>query len=401
MAAPTQPVAGINSSAAGAGRSAPRKFKASDLPLPSATRAAIESLAHNFKKEGAYDSIRKQVWDKFEASDYEAQVTKAILEVAEQEVERNPQQLLTLDRRKAAALIDGALERSGVYQKAEQVIDQLIDVGAIEARIREIRRAEIGDEAEAERLRGLKTDEQYAAETEARRADRERAREELRQKEAAIDEEKQRVAREERKKEEREREKAEHRRQAEREEKRRKREEERAEKEKQRVKERDERIKERERRERQRDAEREREREKERERGRERDRDADHYETPARASSPRRRPERDRSAVRRSRSRSRNGGKSALLEDWKLEEARKREREAKAYLRAQKDARSRGLPVPGVDDRGVNARDDRRRSRSRSPSRERSSRYRDRSRPRRRTSRSPSRRRHRRRSRSR
>lgn len=48
--------------------SAPRKFKASDLPLPSATRAAIESLAHSFKKEGAYDSIRKQVWDKFEAS---------------------------------------------------------------------------------------------------------------------------------------------------------------------------------------------------------------------------------------------------------------------------------------------------------------------------------------------
>src|ERR1700744_6181540 len=45
-----------------------RKFKASDLPLPSATRAAIESLAHSFKKEGAYDSIRKQVWDKFEAS---------------------------------------------------------------------------------------------------------------------------------------------------------------------------------------------------------------------------------------------------------------------------------------------------------------------------------------------
>lgn len=51
-----------------AAHSAPRKFKASDLPLPSATRAAIDSLAHSFKKGGAYDSIRKQVWDKFEAS---------------------------------------------------------------------------------------------------------------------------------------------------------------------------------------------------------------------------------------------------------------------------------------------------------------------------------------------
>lgn len=47
---------------------APRKFKASELPLPSATRAAIESLAHSFKKEGAYDTIRKQVWESFEAS---------------------------------------------------------------------------------------------------------------------------------------------------------------------------------------------------------------------------------------------------------------------------------------------------------------------------------------------
>lgn len=47
---------------------APRKYRAADLPLPSATRAAIESLAHSFKKEGAYDTIRKQVWDSFEAS---------------------------------------------------------------------------------------------------------------------------------------------------------------------------------------------------------------------------------------------------------------------------------------------------------------------------------------------
>lgn len=45
-----------------------RKFKASDLPLPSATRSAIERLAHNFKKKGGYDAIRKQVWEKFEAS---------------------------------------------------------------------------------------------------------------------------------------------------------------------------------------------------------------------------------------------------------------------------------------------------------------------------------------------
>lgn len=52
----------------GAGTLAPRKFKASDLPLTSATRSAIEGLAHSFKKKGGYDAIRKQVWEKFEQS---------------------------------------------------------------------------------------------------------------------------------------------------------------------------------------------------------------------------------------------------------------------------------------------------------------------------------------------
>jgi hypothetical protein len=44
-----------------------KKFKASDLPLPSATRSAIDNLAHTFKKKGRYDAIRKQLWAKFEA----------------------------------------------------------------------------------------------------------------------------------------------------------------------------------------------------------------------------------------------------------------------------------------------------------------------------------------------
>lgn len=46
----------------------PRKFKASELPLPSATRSAIEELAHAFKKQGGYDETRKNVWEAFEAS---------------------------------------------------------------------------------------------------------------------------------------------------------------------------------------------------------------------------------------------------------------------------------------------------------------------------------------------
>jgi len=39
------------------------------------------------------------------------------------------------------------------------------------------------------------------------------------------------------------------------------------------------------------------------------------------------------------------------LEERKMVEVRKREKEAKAYLAAQKDAKAKGLPIPGVDDR--------------------------------------------------
>jgi hypothetical protein len=45
-----------------------KKLKTSDLPLASATRAAIEGLAHTFKKKGGYDSLRKQVWEDLEKS---------------------------------------------------------------------------------------------------------------------------------------------------------------------------------------------------------------------------------------------------------------------------------------------------------------------------------------------
>ncbi|OIW29612.1 hypothetical protein CONLIGDRAFT_552868, partial [Coniochaeta ligniaria NRRL 30616] len=185
---------------------AARKFKASDLPLPSATRSAIEGLAHSFKKKGGFDAIRKQVWEKFEASDYEAQITKDILEVAEQELERNAAQLLTLDRNKASALIDGAVDRSGVYQKAEAVIASLIDTRAIEEHIRELRRAEIGDEAaELERMRGERTDEWYAAQTGERRAQREKVRGELR----IVEEKKRQLEREIREREDMQRREAE------------------------------------------------------------------------------------------------------------------------------------------------------------------------------------------------
>jgi hypothetical protein len=59
---------GSNGAAAPAGPPARKKLKTSDLPLASATRAAIEGLAHTFKKKGGYDSLRKQVWEDLEGS---------------------------------------------------------------------------------------------------------------------------------------------------------------------------------------------------------------------------------------------------------------------------------------------------------------------------------------------
>lgn len=45
-----------------------KKIKTSDLALSSATRATIEGLAHTFKRNGGYDSVRKSVWDDLQNS---------------------------------------------------------------------------------------------------------------------------------------------------------------------------------------------------------------------------------------------------------------------------------------------------------------------------------------------
>ncbi|XXH00196.1 hypothetical protein Hte_006538 [Hypoxylon texense] len=344
---------------------APRKFKASDLPLTSATRSAIEGLAHSFKKKGGYDAIRKQVWEKFEQSDYEAQVVKSILEVAEQELERNPSQLLTLERRKAATLIDGALDRSGVYQKADEVLDQLIDVQAIETRMRELRQAEIGIEAaREEQLRGSKTDEAYAAESAHSLEERDRIRRELRAKEEQILEEKRKIEREERKKREREREreleKAEAKRKEERDARRREREKKEAERERERDREREERRKARER-DREKDYDRDtrrrsrtrsprhrsQERPHHRDRDRDRDRDKDHNRDRDRS---RRRDSRERRRRDRSRDERDRGKPEELKKQLTKEDHERLEREALEDLLRESKKNTAKQPELEIDE---------------------------------------------------
>jgi len=56
-----------------------KKLKTSDLPLASATRAAIEGLAHTFKKKGGYDNLRHQVWQDLERSVSNWSLTRALI----------------------------------------------------------------------------------------------------------------------------------------------------------------------------------------------------------------------------------------------------------------------------------------------------------------------------------
>ncbi|KAJ5050679.1 uncharacterized protein L3040_002554 [Drepanopeziza brunnea f. sp. 'multigermtubi'] len=197
-----------------------KKLKTSDIPLSSATRQSIDDLAHKFKKKGGYDSLRKQVWEDLEKSDFEAEFQQNLIKVAEEEIEKNPSQLLKLDRGKAAALIEGAVDRAGVYQTAESRIDALIDahLEEIETGIRVLRKEDVGEEtALMEHARGGKTDEQYAEDAKRRREAREKVRQEAREKELAFLDEKRKEERARRKEEERKAEMEQEKRRAERE----------------------------------------------------------------------------------------------------------------------------------------------------------------------------------------
>jgi hypothetical protein len=102
-------------------------------------------------------------------------------------------------------LIEGAVDRAGVYQGAEGRIDGLIDahIKDIETGIRALRREDIGEEAaRAEELKGGKTDEQYAEDARLKREAREAVRQEARDREKAIADEKKRVERAKRREEE-------------------------------------------------------------------------------------------------------------------------------------------------------------------------------------------------------
>ncbi|KAL8989060.1 MAG: hypothetical protein Q9177_001971 [Variospora cf. flavescens] len=155
-----------------------RRFRTSELPLNATQRSTIDGLLHTVKKKGHWDRLRKEVWSQFEASDAKVSFNERLNELADAEIDRDPS-LLSRDRGKAATLMQGAVDRSDICKSVELSLDRLISkhLDHIFAAGREIRKAEIGEEAAAEEeKRGNIPDEQYAKDAAARRDARERQR---------------------------------------------------------------------------------------------------------------------------------------------------------------------------------------------------------------------------------
>ncbi|KAI9883490.1 MAG: hypothetical protein M1823_004736 [Watsoniomyces obsoletus] len=172
-----------------------RKFKLSELPLSTASRSAIDGLVVTTKKKGDFDWLRKTVWSNLLESQAKAAFSASLTNLAESEIERDPS-LLSRDRGKAATLIEGAVDRTNIYKTIEADIDALIqaNLGHVEAAIRQIREQDVGVEVAAkEKEAGSKTEEDYAREAEARRAERQKIRDEELARRRAEEQEQERI----------------------------------------------------------------------------------------------------------------------------------------------------------------------------------------------------------------
>ncbi|KAI9667268.1 MAG: hypothetical protein M1821_000082 [Bathelium mastoideum] len=177
-----------------------------DLPITSTQRSSIDSLLHTLKKKGEFDDIRKRLFKQFEEGTAKQTLTGDINELVEFELERNPS-LLSKDRHQTAPLVQGAADRSTIFRRAQETIEQLVakhleSAGpALEAKLREIRIKDVGDQAAAEEeRRGSKTEADYAAERATRKEQRNKERREEYERQKALEKEARRALEEEREK---------------------------------------------------------------------------------------------------------------------------------------------------------------------------------------------------------
>ncbi|RMJ24678.1 arginine rich protein [Aspergillus sp. HF37] len=179
-----------------------KKFKLDELPLTPAQHTSIQSLLHSFKKKGGFDSVRSGTWKEFDNGEHKTDFLKSLTEMADQEIDREPE-LLSRERRKAATLIEGALDRNDIYKSVEKAVDALASkhLDTILSTVRDIRRQEVGEEVVAQEERsGNKTDEEYEAYVKTKREEREKAHQEAVRKQKEIEEEQERIRAEEKRK---------------------------------------------------------------------------------------------------------------------------------------------------------------------------------------------------------
>ncbi|KAK4632197.1 hypothetical protein CLAFUW4_03911 [Fulvia fulva] len=153
-----------------------KKPKISELPLSSTQRASIDSMLHTFKKKGEFDALRKKAFQQYNESAKRGMFEASLRAFTAQEIDRDPIKYLKPDRRIAAPLLEGSAARGDVYGKTEQDVDAYIDqyMQNAEQALRGIRADEVGGElANEEYRKGLKSDDAYAEEADARRQDRE------------------------------------------------------------------------------------------------------------------------------------------------------------------------------------------------------------------------------------
>ncbi len=101
--------------------------------------------------------------------------TTSLTDLAELELERDSS-LLARDRGKATNLIEGAVDRSGIYKSIEHDVDAFISkhLHVLTETLRELRKSEVGEEVAAlEEKAGMKSDEEYARDAEHRQQVRE------------------------------------------------------------------------------------------------------------------------------------------------------------------------------------------------------------------------------------
>ncbi|TKA66592.1 hypothetical protein B0A49_10130 [Cryomyces minteri] len=174
-----------------------KRLKLSDLPLAQAKRSSIDNLMHTFKKKGEFDALRKKTFARFDEGEAKSVLTTALNELADNEIERKPNDFLARDRRVTVPLLEGAAERSDVYKLTEHDVDRYVldYLEQAEKALRDIRRKEVGDEQAAEEeRRGQKSDHEYAADADTRRE----ARAKVRAEQLAKQREKEREAKRER-----------------------------------------------------------------------------------------------------------------------------------------------------------------------------------------------------------